>query len=225
MTITLLRLIMIPENRYEMVRSGQVDNEDHQVSKVLTRQSSKQEGAKMKMLRNRWNAFTLIELLVVIVIIAILAALLFPAINKVKELANRSACQSNLHQFDIALMAFCYPPVYTYPAHLTDLPYSDIGINQFICPGDRSGVAAASIPAIVTATGGTNCSYLYQQGLSPNISNTNGTLSLVVWDKSASNHVMNGWCALTTDHSTRFYPNTSNLVSLASLISGTAATY
>jgi len=112
----------------------------------------------MKMMRRWWHkAFTLIELLVVIAIIAILVGLLLPAVQKVREAANTTKCQNNLHQMTLAIHNYYSSNNKLPPAnglgsagngavHYHILPFVEQSAVFSACNGDAWTGRAAVIP-------------------------------------------------------------------------------
>ncbi|MGE3809205.1 MAG: DUF1559 domain-containing protein [Gemmataceae bacterium] len=183
---------------------------------------------------NRRRGFTLVELLVVIAIIGILIALLLPAVQKVREAANRTRCQNNLKQLGLALQNY-HSTFQRFPSACPESAIWGPSVMVFMMPFveqqaiyelyNTSGHSGASIG--VTPVNDTAASYRPQLLLCPSERNR-GTQTQLGWTNYHVNYgtwvYSSGWNGLFGPNFSAGGANGPGYVSIDDVTDGTSNT-
>jgi len=163
------------------------------------------------------RGFTLVELLVVIAIIGILIALLLPAVQKVREAANRIQCANNLHQLAIAMHD--YEDSY---GRLPDNIAQDL-TNTTGLHDTWYGPFVRVLPYIELDNAYKNFSFLYYDSVYPGTyGNKKQTSSLPYWYRDDYNRPPSG---PTTAPQPLSCPNPTGLTNIAGQVWGCEGNY
>ncbi len=142
----------------------------------------------------RWLDRRIAAAIGMVVAIAVAAPMFLGGIGRMRELCKRSCCQSNMHQFDLALQAHCYPPITNYPASLAQLSPNDVSPKLYMCPSDPEKTIADNV-----ANTEDHSSYIYVANLSLTAP---PDMPVIL----CPNHE-NGGNVLWIDHSTQWLPD------------------
>ncbi len=119
----------------------------------------------------------------------------FSGETRSRELARRTQCQSNLHQFDLVLQAYCCHPGENYPTNLADLHPEDVALKLFVHPGGKN--LPTQLSNVMEWT-----DYIYISGLGPT-----APAEVPVFICPPMFHEDKGASMLMGDHSCTWFPD------------------